>query len=175
MWRLGEVQRAAICARRCIFLNRSFLLKWLFVLIDFLWFLIWRCRNDFLSHSGILSERNQISNRIETYHMSSHVNKMILHCPFRVRKTWNSWNMIVLIIPVLADFRSFTPILDVLRKFEAFLWHFNIFFPCLVISHSFFVPIHLLPLRRVVLYMFSFTILLDIERPLKLTLWILKK
>ena len=48
-------------------------------------------------------------------------------------------------------------------------------FPCLVISHSFFVPIHLLPLRRAVLNMFSITILLDIQRPLRLTLWFSKK
>ena len=48
-------------------------------------------------------------------------------------------------------------------------------FPCLVISHSFFVPIHLLPLRRVVLNMSSITILLDIERLLKLTLLSSKK
>ena len=48
-------------------------------------------------------------------------------------------------------------------------------FPCLVVSHSFFVPIHLLPLRRVVLNMFSITILLDIERTWKLTLWFSKK
>ena len=49
-------------------------------------------------------------------------------------------------------------------------------FPCLVISHSFFVSLfHILPLRRVVLNMFSITLLIDIERPLKLTLWFQEK
>ena len=74
-------------------LNRSFEPKWLFVLIHDL---EWKKPN-------IKQNRNMS-------HMSSHVNKMILHRPFRVGKTRNSWNIIVLINPVLADFRAFTPI-----------------------------------------------------------------
>ena len=81
------------CSKMCpmlyfLRLNRSFEPKWLFVLIHDL---EWKKPN-------IKQNRNMS-------HMSSHVNKMILHCPFRVGKTRNSWNIIVLINP--ANFSQF--------------------------------------------------------------------
>ena len=157
MWRLGEVQRAAKCAP-----------KWLFVLI------CCRCRNYFFVPISDLEWKkpNIKQNRNISYVSREHDDTSLL---FRVGKTGNSWNIIVWLFQCLLTLCQLRQFLGVLRKFKPFLWYFNIFFPYLVISHSFFVPIHLLPLRRVVLDMFSFTILLDIERPMKLTLWISKK